>query len=249
MKIAIVSVSVIALAAVCTAHLASADEGPRGVELGLRTGYAIPLGQASGSGSATVNGVTVTTQGADLSQSISGHLPIWFDAGYRLPNLYVGAYLQYGIAFIPSQAAGGTCGMSGVSCSGSDVMFGANAHYHILPAATFDPWVGAGIGYEWINVNASEGGVSGGEQVKGFQFFNLQAGGDYKVSPDFGLGPFVIFGVGQLDSFSNSGAAGNASGSIPNQAMHEWLTFGIRGEYDINLVGGSSHSSTARRNP
>jgi hypothetical protein len=226
-------------------HPASAAEpSPTGIEVGVRTGYALPLGQVTGAGTLTVNGTTYQTQSLDLSKDFSGQVPIWIDAGYRItPQLYVGAYFQYGVAFLPSDAANGSCGQNGVSCSGSDVLVGANVHYHILPAGQFDPWLGVGTGYEWANFSVSQGGQSGGLQIVGWQYVNFQVGGDYKVAPNFGVGPFVMLSVGQFDSFSSSGAVQTAlqsagaptSGDYQNKALHEWLTFGVRGAYDINL--------------
>ena len=74
-------------------------------------------------------------------------------------------------------------------------------HYHILPDAQFDPWVGLGLGYELVT--ASESGsatienttfnVDGSATLKGFQFLILEAGGDFKATPDFAVGPFVNF--------------------------------------------------------
>jgi len=65
-----------------------ADE--TGVEIGVRTGYAIPLGNAAGD--------------ADLDQLYSGIIPLWFDLGYRLtPNVMIGGYFQYGFGLVPDQ--------------------------------------------------------------------------------------------------------------------------------------------------
>lgn len=217
-------------AVVTTGSAARADATPTGIELGLRSGYALPLGNAAGG-----------TGDNSLSNIYNGVIPIWIDAGYRLnPNIMIGAYFQYGIGLLNTSKAslgGGTnggCNASGVSCSGSDMMFGVQAHYHLMPDATFDPWAGIGVGYEIGNVSASAGNVSGSVSYSGFQFVNVQVGGDYKAMPNLGIGPFVMFSLGQYSSCSFGGSiSGNCS--IPNQAMHEWLTLGVRGAYDINL--------------
>jgi hypothetical protein len=214
-------------AVVTTGSAARADATPTGVELGLRSGYAIPLGNAVGG-----NGNNA------LSNTVSGVVPIWIDAGYRLnPSLMIGAYFQYGIGFVPGTAGSGqvTCATPGISCSANDLMFGVQAHYHFMPDATFDPWAGLGVGYEILNLSASANGTSAGQSVNGFQFVNVQAGGDYKVMPNFGVGPFVMFSLGQYSNCSLSGAASSSTCTIPQTAMHEWLTLGVRGVYDINL--------------
>jgi hypothetical protein len=215
--------SVVAVSALMlTARTARADATPTGVELGLRTGYSLPFGDVAGGGNAS------------LSDAINGVLPIWLDAGYRFnPNMYVGANFQYGIAFLNTSKP--PCNASGVSCSGSDLMFGIDFHYHLMPDQTIDPWGGVGVGYEILNASFSQGGQSAGVNYNGFQFFNLQVGADYKAMPNLGIGPFVMFSLGQYSNCGFSGALSMGSCSIQNTALHEWLTFGIRGAYDINL--------------
>lgn len=58
----------------------------------------------------------------------------------------VGAYFQY--AFVSINTDWNPDCTSGVNCSAHDIRVGANIHYHVHPAATFDPWIGAGMGYE-----------------------------------------------------------------------------------------------------
>ena len=232
MRFAIIAAGVLAASAVVlSGNTARADATPTGIEVGLRAGYAIPLGDAVGG----ANGA----QSTSLSNAFSGMIPIWVDAGYRFnPNMMVGAFFQYGIASIATGngSLGQACSGSGVSCSGSDLMFGAQFHYHLMPDQTIDPWAGIGVGYEIASVNLSSGGQSAGTSFSGLQFVNLQVGGDYKIMPNLGVGPFVMFSLGEYSGCSYSGgAAGGTSCSIASTAMHEWLTFGIRGAYDINL--------------
>jgi hypothetical protein len=79
-------------------------------------------------------------------------------------------------------------------------------------------------------VSASVGG-------NGIQFLNLQAGADYKVMPNLGIGPFIIFGLGQYSSWSFSGPNLPPGRSVQETALHGWLTFGLRGAYDIHIGG------------
>ena len=211
---------------------AASNAGPEsGLSFGLCTGYSLPLGKFQGDTTTTVGGTTTTVTGASLSDSVSGRIPIWVDAGYKINrNIYVGAFFQYGLMFVNTDK-NANCKASGVSCSAHDIVIGVNAHYHIMPEAVFDPWVGLGFGYEIAGFSQSAGTQTVDSSAKGLQFVSFQAGGDYKVTPAFGIGPFLSFSLAQYSSFSS----GNVSVDVTNTALHEWLTIGVRGVYDIAL--------------
>jgi hypothetical protein len=141
---------------------AMAGDVNSGIEVGLRTGYAIPLGNSAGSPAAGA-------PAPNLSDTISGAIPIWIDAGYRLasPNLFLGAYFQYGIGFNGSA-------LNNCNCSTNVVMYGIQAHYHFMPDQTIDPWAGYGIGMEQVNGSNNNGSASG------WDYGILQVGADYR---------------------------------------------------------------------
>lgn len=186
-----------------------------GLSLGLRVGYGVAVGDAA--------------SGASQSDYFSGQVPLQADAMYRFDrNWSVGLYFQYGFAFISSTLCPSA---SGISCSGSDTRFGAQLHYR-FDSQGFLPWVGLGLGYEWSTISGSAGGVSA-DIVKfdGFEYLNFQVGGDWLVSPNFRLGPYVQFTLAQ---YSNAQIPIlGISGSISNTAMHEWLQFGVKGTFDL----------------
>ena len=196
------------------------------LEVALRAGYALPFGNlAGGQGSTGVNNL------------FNGAIPLWVDLGYRMmsPNLFIGAFFQYAFAIINSGngSFGQSCSANGVNCTGSIIVVGAEAHYHFLPEGTFDPWVGAGLGWEFVNLNASQGSVSEGLGFSGVQFLNLQVGGDYRVLPQLGIGPFA---AGSLGVYSDCGFTGTVSScSIQDKAVHGWVTLGVRGVYDAGF--------------
>ena len=232
MRLAIFA-GVVAVSLAASGTALAADPSPTGVEVGLRLGYSIPLGKASGD--QTVGGQTVP--GVNLSDIASSRIPIWIDAGYRFnPNMYVGAFLQYGFVSLASNYGGGACQQNGVSCSAHDIQFGAMFAYHLMPDQTIDPWGGVGIGYETLSGSATVNGQdAGGGSYKGLQFLNLQLGADYKVMPNLGVGPFLSFSLG---SYSSATATANGqSQDVQNfqSGLHEWLTLGVRGAYDIIL--------------
>ena len=199
----------------------AAAVGTSGLSLGLRSGYGIPKGYAA--------------QGQDLSQNrVKGMIPVWVDIGYRWSsNFYLGAFLQYGLGYSPN-----TCG-SDLGCSVNDLRFGVNAHYHLLPAALFDPWVGLGFGYEILNQSIS-GNVVGtpvnaSSHLSGLEFINLQVGGDFRLSSNLSLGPFVAFTVNQFSRASVSLGGGSNPIDLTNKAIHDWMIVGVRGVFDLSL--------------
>jgi hypothetical protein len=198
--------------------------GPSGLELGARLAYSIPLGSLTGA------------QNDTLSNTVSGSLPIGLDVGYRINRaFYVGGSFQYAALFVASNDTTG-CGQGGVSCSGNDLQLGIQAAYHPIEAGALDPWLGLGLGYEMANVNITKGSTSASAQVTGFQFLNLMAGADYKLASNFGIGPLVSLSLGQYSNQKVCAAGGQCvSTNISNTALHEWLTFGVQGAYDLKL--------------
>jgi hypothetical protein len=219
------------------AVLAQTSAGkPDGFALGLRAGYALPMGKV---GKIQSTGGNTSTTDDTLSDALSGMVPIRVDAGYRInPSLYVGGFFQYGFGIINKDKSQ-VCNQ--ISCSAHDMAFGANVQYHLLPAASFDPWIGAGVGYEILAIHESGSVPFGTSQIqldvdanlKGFQFVNLEAGGDFKAAPDFAVGPFVNFAMGQYSSYSISSGGFEMSGDLAETGLHEWLTLGVRGQFNL----------------
>jgi outer membrane protein W len=197
------------------------------------------MGKAGAVPPTTAGGV-VDTSKDDVSYDFKGMVPLWFDVGYRInPAFYLGGFFEYAFGVV-NKDNNPLCNQ-GISCSAHDITFGINAHYHILPDAQFDPWVGAGLGYEVLT--ASESGTAFGQQFdgslayKGVQFLILEAGGDFKPTPSLGVGPFVNFAVGHFGTWSSSatsnGVSQDQSGDLVDTGTHEWLTIGLRGQYNL----------------
>ncbi len=214
-------IALMSITAAIVAAPARADDS--GVTLALRAGYALPMGDA--------------VKNEKLADNISGVIPLWLDAGYRIDkSIFVGAYFQYGIGFLNKSKAfgGGVCDLAGVSCSAYDLRFGVEGIYRFSPDASFVPWAGIGVGYEIAHLSAEVAGVQGSATVRGFEFVNLQVGGDFKVSPAFSVGPYLAFSLGQFsDQKLDFPPQPVVSGSIPDKATHEWLQFGVKGTYDL----------------
>ncbi len=207
--------TLIASAALVAPLAARAEFGPNpGLELAVRTGFVLPFGNIVG----TSNNGTATT----FSDSFTGFIPFVLEAGWRFtPHLMVGANFQFGYGLVKGCDQG--------SCSGNEVSLGVEVLYHFAPLETFDPWVGVGSGYEWLNVSGTSNGTTVDIGARGFQFINVQFGVEFPVARSFSLGPYVQFALGQY----SSATINQTSGDITNTALHEFLTFGFRGTLDL----------------
>src|SRR5258706_3836456 len=77
------------------------------IKIGLRLGYALPLGDIS--------------KDNKMSDAVSGMIPIWLDLGYMItPNIMLGLYAQYGFVMLASQVKD-ACDAAGASCSANDI--------------------------------------------------------------------------------------------------------------------------------
>jgi hypothetical protein len=220
----------IAVAALCILALPSvANAQDSGFEGGLRTGYGVPLGKLTGA-------EDLAGDEDELSEGIAGIIPFWIDAGFRIdPNLFVGGYFQYAPGFIGS-TLDRPCDIDSVDCTTSSMRVGAQIHFHVAPTSPANPWIGYGLGYEWYRFKAEGPGGEIGFTASGFEFANFQAGLDFMPSPNFYIGPFVSFSLGQYDSLDVDCSGGGcvalpAGGSIDEKALHEWFVFGLRGGY------------------
>jgi len=206
------------------------------VEIGLRVAYAIPFG---------TQGTTDTHRiDTKLSDWIKGMIPIEIDAGYRItPHAYVGLSFQYGFAFVNTSttpACGGDPRFSptgqSLSCSSRDLRLGANAQVNLAPGHAFEPWLGLGVGYEWLSLDVS-GPVINATLLKagsGLEFVNVQLGGDIVAARNVAVGPFIGVSLGHYRSISMTGPQVYRT-EVTNEALHEWLEFGLRGAFDVNL--------------
>jgi outer membrane protein len=191
---------------------ARADGGPVAIEIGARAGFAAPFGNVEG------------RNGDSLDQTIRYAAPLWVDLGVRpFPLLLVGLYATFAPGWT-GDALAATCG----TCSTDFARFGAQAHLHPLPQSRWDPWVGAGAGYEWLRINASQGGLT----ANGWELVNVQAGLDLRLAPAVLAGPFVALSLGQYDESSPSNL-----GHTPfaDKALHQWLVLGVRGAFDWSV--------------
>lgn len=189
--------------------------------LGLRVGYALPLGLIAKSAGENKN------EEFALSDVVSGQIPIWLDAGYLLtPRLMLGAYGAYGFGMV----SGDIC-QTRVSCSAHDIRFGIQGQYHFSPYESFNPWLGLGIGYEILTAHFENDVGTAQATYRGFEFATLQAGVDFRAAESVGIGPFVNLSFGEYTTAGTS--QDDKTYNIDKKALHEWLTFGVRGAFRL----------------
>ena len=199
-----------------------------GVSFGVRAGYALPMGSVAKD--------AMLGAGKDLSKNVSGMIPIGADLGYRItPNWYIGATFTYGFV----NSSGDVCkrivgAAPGCSASGSNVRIGATIRYTFSPQAKIAPWIGIGTAYEVLSGSVTGPNWSTDSTVKGFEYFNVQIGGDYRILTHATVGPMIGFSLGQYNSYDFSASDGRSlDGDLNQTALHHWLTLGVQGKYDL----------------
>ncbi|MET0412807.1 MAG: hypothetical protein ABW217_15995 [Polyangiaceae bacterium] len=229
--------SLAALALLASPVRAQAPSEPR-FELGLRTGYGLPIGHYADV--RQLGGVRQDDVNA-LSDDAYGAIPLWLDFGYRLtPALVLGVYGMFGLVLPKSGAAsnplGGGC-PEGLDCFAIGVRFGVQAQYHFSPGAQVDPWLGLGLGYEWITSHV-EGSVFGipidvVTDHAGLELLHLQGGVDFPLARALSLGPFASVSALQYTSCSAKLDGDDSACSLPDKAWHGWLVLGVRGRLGL----------------
>jgi hypothetical protein len=190
--------------------------GPHGFSFGLRLAIGFPIGQVFGQPPASAS--TPPTAN-NLSDEFALVFPVTADIGYRLtPHWYVGGYFAFGFGTPPSAS----CPSGFTECEQYDIRFGVDAKYLNAPTAFVDPWIGAGIG--WETADESNCGAAG--HSDGPEFLNLRAGLDLDLGRHFFGGPEVMF---TLASFTDNPGAPKGTPIT----LHDWLTLGISGHYDL----------------
>lgn len=213
-----------------------------GFTAGLRIGVGIPLGNAGESVASPIPGSPAAGTERDLSDLTPVRVPVWLDVGYSLTGaLTLGAYGQVGFG-----ASGDACLQD---CDWSDIRIGAQAELRLLPGAAVDPWLGIGLGYEWLSyrqllqgqVTNPATGAPTDFQVRVTERFGgpellLQGGIDFQVEDALRVGPYASATLAQYltDSYSCQPAVEGAcpsGSSIDGASFHSWIGFGVRGAY------------------
>ncbi len=223
--------------------LAADTEAPAPARVGgrlhfaLRTGYGLPLGKY-----ANVQALAgVRDDDNAIGDDTYGVIPIWFDAGYRLSDhLLLGAYFMFGIV-VPKTAPadnplGGGC-PEGFDCSATGIRLGVQAQYSFAPEASLDPWLGVGVGYEWVGTQL-DGEVfsfpfEATTRYSGPDLLQLQGGVDFHTRSIFSVGPFGSVSAMRYTTCSLTLAGDESRCELEEGGWHGWLVFGVRGVVEL----------------
>jgi hypothetical protein len=164
---------------------------------------------------------------AALSSVFDAKLPILLEFGYDLTSTWmIGISAQYG--FIMDKK--GAC-PAARSCSDHDVELGIQGQYHFAPGERTDAWVGLGLGYEIQSETDTDTVTDHVDHytLEGPQFMKFQGGADFKLGNIMTLGPFMSFSLAEYNRISLNGV----SNDITTTALHEWLSFGVKGTFKV----------------
>jgi hypothetical protein len=180
----------------------------------LRAGYAVPSGD-------------VETGGHALSDLVAAKAPLGLEIGYRLSRRFW-AVLSFELA--PAWPASAVCA-GGSSCSASDARAGVLLQVRILPGDRIDPWVGAGVGVEVLNVSGRDPatGMHTEWSWAGVELPVVEAGADVAVTERIGVGPWagLTFARFTSQSVKVDGGTGVNAGVL-HRASHRWLSAGVQ---------------------
>ena len=199
------------------------NEPHAGFAMTMSIGYSIPAGS------------TTSAPNADLSNLLSGQVPLGIEVGGNVtPSLFIGLYGQYAFGGV-----GGTtdanCTKEQVNCSAHTFRGGLAIRYRFAPGSSVRPWLGYAVGYEVSTVSITSDYVADTASIdfSGWELGHFSAGVDMMTGEDHvAVGPYFDLGLGKYTH-----AHEEATGAIPqdvdidNTALHEWITIGVRASF------------------
>ncbi len=206
-----------------------------GFQWGLGVGIGLPLGNADGGATlfADVNdgSEAFVTRDGSMSGIASFQVPLALDLGYRVsPTWWLGLRPHVGTG-----GKGDECPTT-ASCHFTGVGLSALLKYHHNPKGSMDPWLGVGLGWEWLLTTLS---VAIPQSVRAKQALSgplLQALGGlaFDLGAHIHAGPYATASIGRyvwnsLDCSEQLGCP--SSYFVKNGAFHAWLGIGVGGEY------------------
>ena len=144
-------------------------------------------------------------------------LPAQLDVTYDVARDFpAGLYVSWSFGRLAAAEAA-ACDAAGATCSVGSFRLGLQAaHLFRRDAARLVPWVGAGLGLEFVNFRHS------GASSNGFEGFELllQGGAQYRLRERLSLGPYLQLSVGEYRGMDGHG--------IRDKTRHGWMGVGAR---------------------
>jgi hypothetical protein len=182
----------------------------RALELGIAGGYDQGVGALGGAFHPNVQDVAGVGAGADVT------------VGYRFsPHASLGVFGS-GALYTAIQPSSDT----------KSVAAGLRGTWHFRPFRSADPWLSVGAGYRvfWNALPGQPGTVH-----NAIQAIQLGLGVDYRLSAEFGIGPYIS---SDLSIFFREARPGLPSTSV-SAAISSFVSAGISARFD--LLGEALH--------
>jgi hypothetical protein len=190
----------------------------RGLQLGARLGYALPVG-------AVANDPSLSTS---MNRLETASVPIGIDVGFRLsPRVYVGGTFAWGPGIAPNTP--GNC-PANASCFRQDAQLRAEARFYLAPERRVGWWMSVGAGWELAAFSQSAQGSSATATLTGPVFPDLELGFDVRREAR-GIGPYVGLSLAEFVTHGQSPAETPVPTWIGSPSVHMWFVLGLRGAY------------------
>ncbi|NOK09040.1 hypothetical protein [Corallococcus exercitus] len=217
-------------------------EGPMGLEFAVSGNVGFGLGYVYTNGQAPSGGL----EDLKITDSAKVSFPIIAELGFRVtPRFYLGVWGSWEPVLTKTNDL--SC-PEGFDCSTYQWRIGPEVRYHIRPGASFDPWIGLGVGLEILKSH-----VEGDTQVqaapgvfvpahvdthvtdRGPTIARLSLGGDVRVTRALSVGPVITASVGQYtvrtgtQTVDITGLGSRDQGLTPvDDGFHALFTLGLR---------------------
>ncbi|RKG83557.1 hypothetical protein [Corallococcus terminator] len=187
-----------------------------------------------------------TVESLKITDSAKVSIPVIVEVGFRAtPKFYLGVWGSWEEVFTKENPL--SC-PTGFDCSTQQWRFGPEVRYHLSPMGSFDPWIGLGVGMEFLKSH-----VQGTTQIpvapgvvvpaevdtrvtdKGPTFARITLGGDVRLSRALSLGPIITASIGSYTVRTgtqtlNITGVGERPGTLANvdDGFHGLFTVGLR---------------------
>jgi opacity protein-like surface antigen len=233
-----------------TASTMSSEELTKPVRAKGRIGpqFAISGNVGLGAGYVYKNGTNSTGTREDLkiTDSAKVSIPVLAEVGFRAtPHFYVGVWGSWEKVFTKRNE---TSCPEGFDCNTQQWRFGPEIRYHFAPDAGFDPYLGLGVGLEFLKSH-----VKGETQIpvapgvvvparvdtrvtdRGPTFARVTLGGDVRVTRALAVGPILTASIGSYTVRTGSQTlditgVGQRDGTLArvDDGFHALFTVGVR---------------------